>query len=102
MVSELPDIFISEDSCKTCILAKQTKRPFKAHLQMRSKERLQVVHSDVCGPVETPTLSGNRYFVTFVDEFSRMTWVFLTKFKSEVLEVFKKYKKQVEMKVKGK
>lgn len=63
---------------------------------MRSKEHLQVVHSDVCGPMETPTLSGNRYFVTFVDEFSRMTWVFLIKFKSEVLELFKKYKKRVE------
>ncbi|WVZ17444.1 hypothetical protein V8G54_010426 [Vigna mungo] len=96
MVSGLPEIVMSEGSCETCIIAKQTKRPFKTHLQIRSKELLQVVHSDVCGPMETPTLSGNRYFVTFVDEFSRMTWVFLIKFKSEVLEVFKKYKKQVE------
>ncbi|WVY95082.1 hypothetical protein V8G54_034170 [Vigna mungo] len=52
--------------------------------------------SYVCGPMKTPTLSGNRYFITFVDEFSCMTWVFLIKFKSDVLEVFKRYKKQVE------
>ncbi|WVZ01111.1 hypothetical protein V8G54_027180 [Vigna mungo] len=96
MVSGLLDIVVPDKSCEVCIIAKQTRRPFKTHLVMRSKERLEVVHSDVCGPMETPTLSGNRYFVTFVDEFSRMTWVFLIKLKSEALEVFKRYKNQVE------
>lgn len=99
MVSGLPVITIPEKSCESCIVAKQTRRPFKAQLEMRSNERLEVIHSDVCGPLETPTLAGNRYFITFIDEFSRMTWVFLMQFKSEALEIFKRFKVRTEKEV---
>lgn len=55
-----------------------------------------MVHSDVCGPIEEESLGGNRYFLSFVDEHSRMMWVYLIKTKSEVLNVFKKFKAEVE------
>ncbi|WVZ25754.1 hypothetical protein V8G54_004298 [Vigna mungo] len=64
--------------------------------EMRSKERLKIIHSDVCGPIEPPTLAGNRYFITFINEFSQMVWVFFLTQKSEVLNTFKCFKKQVE------
>ncbi|WVY99308.1 hypothetical protein V8G54_025378 [Vigna mungo] len=64
-----------------------------------SRERLEVVHSDICGPLDVPTLAGNRYFVTFVDEFSRMIWVYFIKQKSEVLETFKYFKKLTEKEI---
>lgn len=54
------------------------------------------MHSDICGPMESSTLAGNKYFSTFVDEFSRMAWVFLIQMKSEALEVFKRFKIKVE------
>lgn len=57
---------------------------------------LEVVYSDVCGPFEVESLGGNKYFVSFVDEFSRMLWIYLIKTKDEVFSVFKRFKVQAE------
>jgi transposase InsO family protein len=62
----------------------------------RASEALQVVHSDVCGPFEVPSLGGSKYFVTFVDEFTRMMWLYTIKLKSEVFDVFKRFKVLIE------
>ncbi|WVY91413.1 hypothetical protein V8G54_036927 [Vigna mungo] len=99
MVLGLPKITRPRKNCESCIVGKQTRRPFSKQLEQRSKERLEIIHSDVCGPIEPPTLAGNRYFVTFIDEFSRMVRVFLIRQKSEVLNTFKCFKKQVEKEV---
>jgi transposase InsO family protein len=50
----------------------------------------------VCGPFDTGSLGSNRYFVSFVDEYSRMMWLYLIKTKDEVLTVFQKFKVMVE------
>lgn len=42
----------------------------------------------MCGPIKTPSLGGNRYFTTFVDELTRKVWLFLLNEKSEVFSVF--------------
>lgn len=47
------------------------------------------VHSDVCGPFEVPSLGGNKYSVSFIDEYTRMLWVSLIKFKHGVFDEFK-------------
>lgn len=96
LVSRLPRITQPHKDCESCIVGKQTRRPFCKQLKLRLKERLEIIHSDVCGPIEPPTLVGNRYFVTFIDEFSRMIWVFFISQKTEVMNTFKYFKKQVE------
>ena len=58
---------------------------------VRSSEKLQLVHSDVCGPVSTESLGGNRYFVTFLDDYSQCCAVYLIKHQSEVLAKFKEF-----------
>jgi len=62
----------------------------------RSKIALEVVHSDIYGPFEIPTLGGSKYFISFVDEHTRMLWLYTIKLKSEALEVFKNIKILVE------
>lgn len=42
----------------------------------------------MCGPIKTPSLGGNRYFTTFVDELTRKVWLYLLNEKSEVFSVF--------------
>ena len=54
----------------------------------RAKNVLDVVHSDVCGPMQTSTFSNKSYFVTFIDHKSRYCAVFLLRSKSKVLEKF--------------
>ncbi|OMO94644.1 Integrase, catalytic core [Corchorus capsularis] len=62
----------------------------------RKENKLELIHSDVCGPMEGESLRGNRYFVTFIDDASRKTWVFCVRYKSQVLHVFQKFPAMVE------
>ena len=54
------------------------------------------MHSDVCEPFPEPSLGGNQYFVSFMDEFTSMTWVSLIKFKHDVFVEFKKFRIKAE------
>lgn len=56
----------------------------------------QVIHSDVCGPMQVGTLNGERYFVSFKDDFSGWIEIKLLKYKSEVPDTFKKFKAKLE------
>ena len=53
---------------------------------------MELIYTDVYGPMRTPSHENNRYFILFIDDFSRMTWVYFLKEKSEVFGVFKKFK----------
>jgi transposase InsO family protein len=55
-----------------------------------------LIHTDICGPITPESFSGKRYFISFIDDFSRKTWVYFLKEKSEAFEVFKKFKVMVE------
>ena len=56
--------------CKGSVAGKMKRAPFKPVGEIRSKRKLQLVHSDVCGPMPTDSVGGNKYFVTFIDEYS--------------------------------
>ncbi|CAJ2667154.1 unnamed protein product [Trifolium pratense] len=104
LVNGLPAIKIPRDICQHCLIGKQARKSFVKNTAMRAKEVLNVVYTDVCGPFDTLSLGGNKYFVSFIDEFSRMMWIHLMKSKDEVLQNFKSFKllveKQSEKKIK--
>ncbi|UYV73167.1 K02A2.6-like, partial [Cordylochernes scorpioides] len=77
--------------CVQCIQGKLTETPFPKKTEYRATETLQLVHSDVCGPLPTNSLSGKRYFITFTDDYSRYTKIYLLKGKDEVYEKIKDY-----------
>jgi transposase InsO family protein len=54
------------------------------------------VHSDLCGPLPAVSFSVFKYFLTFIDDYSRRTWVYFLKLKSEVFDMFLAYKALVE------
>lgn len=89
----------SDEFCKTCVEAKQCRNPFLTLPEERKARRiLEVISSDVCGPITPPTHNGKRYFVTFINHFSHFSVCYLLKKKSEVLEKFKEYVSLVESK----
>jgi transposase InsO family protein len=96
MVLGLPDIKVPSEVCEECVQAKQPKSSFSKDAERRTKDLLEVVYSDVCGPLQVNSLGGNKYFVTFIDNHSRKLWTYLINKKSEVLEVFKRFKSLVE------
>ncbi|CAN1346939.1 Retrovirus-related Pol polyprotein from transposon TNT 1-94 [Linum perenne] len=69
--------------CKICPCAKQKRLAFSPSLTTYTKP-FQLVCMDIWGPTSTPSISGCLYFLTIIDVFSRFTWVFPLKLKSEV------------------
>ena len=59
------------------------------------RKLLEIVHSDLC-TIDISTHGGSRYFITFIDDFSRKTWVYFLKQKLEACDVFKSFKAYVE------
>ena len=82
-------------NCHACQFGKQNRKPFPKST-WRASHKLQLIHTDVAGPQRTQSLAGSRYYVIFIDDFSRMCWIFFMKHKSEVAGTFWKFKKMVE------
>ena len=57
---------------------------------------LELVHSDVCGPLSIQARGGYEYFITFTDDYSRFSYVYIMKRKFEAFEKFKEFKVEVE------
>ena len=77
--------------CEGCVDGKMQRKPFKTVTHQQSKRKLELIHSDVCRPLQVESISGSRYFVTFIDDYSRSVAVFFIKHKTEVFEKFKRF-----------
>lgn len=90
----LPDLFsnveISDFKCDTCILAKSHRATYPLSIN-KSDTPFALIHSDVWGPSPLSTVSGVRWFVIFIDDCTRMTWLYLIKNKDEVFSIFRSF-----------
>lgn len=84
-----------KENCVTCCEGKQIRLPF-THSVHNSTETLQIVHADVCGAMETKSIGGSQYFLLFLDDYSRMTFIYFLKHKHEVFQKFKDFQAMVE------
>jgi len=73
MVEGLPNIKIEHFECEGCALGKQHSEEFHVHENRRKCEILELVHIDVCGPIQTKSLGGVYYFLIFIDDNTRYT-----------------------------
>ena len=91
------DFDVSEqlDFCEMCAEGKHHRSHFPTSCR-RVKEPLELVHSDVCGKVNTKSLGGAEYFLTFIDDFTHYTWVYVLNKKSDVFKCFVEWKALVE------
>ncbi|CAA3018802.1 Retrovirus-related Pol poly from transposon TNT 1-94, partial [Olea europaea subsp. europaea] len=96
MMRDLPVIKDIDAVCEGCLLGKQHRQPFPFEKSWRAKKLLELIHTDVCGPMRTPSHEQNRYFILFIDDYTRMTWVYFLREKSQVFEIFKRFKSYVE------
>ncbi|KAJ4720887.1 Retrovirus-related Pol polyprotein from transposon TNT 1-94 [Melia azedarach] len=81
--------------CEHCIFGKLHRSKFPKAIH-RTKGTLDYIHSDCWGPSRVESLGSHRYFVSMIDDFSRMTWVFIMKHKSEAFKNFRQWKALVE------
>ena len=69
---------------------KQRRLPFPQQSSFRAKERLELVHGDLCGPVTPATPGGRRYFLLLVDDLSRYMWVVVLGSKGEAADAIRR------------
>ena len=79
----------------SCQFSKQTKLPFNKS-DFISSTPFDFVHSDVWGLAPFTTEGGSRYFVIFVDEYSKFTWIYLKKHRLDLIPVFQTFHKMIQ------
>ena len=82
-------------TCEPCLMGKMTKTPFSGTME-QATDLLEIIHTDVCGPMNIEARGGYRYFLTFTDDLSRYGYIYLMKHKSETLKKFKEFQSEVE------
>jgi hypothetical protein len=91
MVEGMSNFSLDFDFCENCVYGKKNRVIFPSGAT-RAEGILQLVHSDVFGPVLVPSLGKSVYYVSFIDEFSRNTWIYFLRKKYEVFDRFKYFK----------
>ncbi|KAJ6715423.1 hypothetical protein OIU85_026875 [Salix viminalis] len=97
MVYGLPVLTELKDVCAGCVHGKQHRETFAKGGTWIAKCPLELVHTDLCGPMQCESVGGNKYFITFIDDLSRMCWVYFLRSKADAFNVFKKFKAFVEL-----
>ena len=86
-----------EFTCDGCVLGKGHRNPIPKKSMSRASQILELVHSDLNGPIDVMSLGGSRYFITFIDDFSKWTTVYMMRKKSESLKYFQIYHKYAQV-----
>ncbi|KAJ9561577.1 hypothetical protein OSB04_006737 [Centaurea solstitialis] len=87
LVIGLPDYrYTKESLCSACEKGKQTRASFKSKQISSISSPLQLLHMDLFGPVNVQSIGGKKYTLVIVDEYSRYTWVFFLRAKSDAPE----------------
>ncbi|KAE8684131.1 PLAC8 family protein [Hibiscus syriacus] len=95
-VKGLPQLDVRKDTvCAGCQYGKAHQLPYDES-KFKAKEPLELVHSDVFGPVKQQSISDMRYMVTFIDDFSRYVWVFFMKENFDTFSKFKEFRDSAE------
>jgi len=96
MVRGLPLVEHVNQLCDACLAGKQRRASFAQQAHYRAKERLELVHGDLCGPITLAMPSGKRYFLLLVDDLTRYMWLALLATKDEAATAIIRLQKGVE------
>ena len=91
MVEGIPELKSEHLECEACALGKQHREEFPLHTEKKQRELIELIHTDVCGPMQTMSIDGARYFI-FVDDRSRYTWVYFIRKRVVYLSILKSSK----------
>jgi transposase InsO family protein len=96
VITGLPKLKVDQEGiCNGCAQRKNIKNPFPKR-DSKAEGVLVLIHSDVCGPMPSSSISRYVYYVSFIDDYSRKTWIYFLKSKDEVFSKFKEFKALIE------
>ena len=90
--------FSDFDTCVDCIKGKLTIRVRKNRATI-SEKVLQLIHTDIYGPITRVVVGGFRYFITFINDLLRHGWIELLREKYESLDALKAFKVVIKLKL---
>jgi hypothetical protein len=96
LVTGTPTLLVIKHVCKSCAMGKMHKDRVPKVRTTSTTRPLQLIHSDLCRPLPTTSKTGNRYILTFIDDYTRKTWLYFLAMKSQTLALFKQFKTLVE------
>ena len=82
--------------CEACVRGKMKKETFSKQSEHRAIRPYELIHSDLCGPMQVESKGGSKYILTFTDDHTRYTTAYFIKSKSETLSKFKEYVQSVD------
>src|SRR5579871_3456526 len=91
----IPKASILEEVCEHCLYGGQHKLP-STNTTSRASNILELIHTDICGPMNHLSLGGAKYFIIFIDDKTRMTFIYLLKTKGKAFDKFKNFQALVE------
>ena len=83
-----PIIQTLDGVCPSFLVGNHPEKRYEVGKETRDAYTLDLIHSDVSGSMDTNSMNGSRYFITFIDDCSRFCWVYFMKQKSEVFGIF--------------
>ena len=94
-----PSLFINKKSkffnCEIYQYSKHTRSSYP-NVSYKPSHPFALIHSDVWGPSRVKNITGTRWFVSFIDDYTRLTWIFLMKEKSEVSQIFQNFNSMIQ------
>jgi hypothetical protein len=91
MVKDLLVFKEKNPQCESSLVGKHKRTSF-SQSSTQAKQHLELVHTDLCGPMPTNSIGGSIYFLTFIDEFSMKIWIYFLRHKSVTFAKFKEFK----------
>ncbi|GJU31734.1 retrovirus-related pol polyprotein from transposon TNT 1-94 [Tanacetum coccineum] len=88
--------YVKDQLCSSCELGKAKRCTFKKKTIPSSKGRLNLLHMDLCGPMQIESINGKKYILVIVDDYSRYTWTHFLRTKDETPEVLKDFLKMIQ------
>ncbi|GJR31789.1 retrovirus-related pol polyprotein from transposon TNT 1-94 [Tanacetum coccineum] len=90
--------FEKDHLCSACAMGKSKKKPYKP--KSEDKEKLYLLHMDLCGPMRVASVNGNKYVLVIVDDYSRFTWVKFLRSKDKAPDFIIKFLKMIQLRLK--
>ncbi|GKA86220.1 retrovirus-related pol polyprotein from transposon TNT 1-94 [Tanacetum coccineum] len=101
LVRGLPKLKFEKDHlCSACALGKSSKKPHKPKSEDTNQEKLYLLHMDLCGPMRVASVSGKKYILVIVDDYSRFTWVKCLRSKDEAPVFIINFLKMIQVRLK--
>nr|GEZ97490.1 hypothetical protein [Tanacetum cinerariifolium] len=100
LVRGLPKLKFEKDHlCSVCAMGKSKKKSHKPKSEDTNKEKLYLMHMDLCGPMRVESVNGKKYILIIVDDYSRFTWVKFLRSKDEAQDFIIKFLKMIQVRL---